>query len=402
MLRKSLVIAGLSTVLASGVVSPAVAAPQDFVGTWENTNSRTGGITRFIVSSRGRNLNIQVFGKCTPSDCNWGSTRLITYGSSVSDSNHLAATANYNQSFANTVLTLMLSGRQRDRISLQSFTQFTDRSNRENYLSQETFKRAANGARKPDLSVQISGLSTARAGDNIGSSLRLETKNTSRATAPGTTGRVNPDNGYMIDLVLSTDQRVPDGFANYSPNFSEDVLLQGGRISRTVDLAPGATRIYSREIASSGRIPRDTPTGRYWVCARIDPGKKVAESNEGNNVDCTQIQIRGTDASLSTPTQLSPADEAVFSRFPRTTTLRWSPVRGAASYSVEVDCYHCCRSNRWCTDVGRTWKVAENITNTRYTFDFVGAQPGRWRVWAVDNNGNASPKSEWRTFRYTR
>ncbi|MDJ0736667.1 MAG: CARDB domain-containing protein [Nostocaceae cyanobacterium] len=293
MLKKTLAIVGLSTVLACSLNSSAVAAPQDFVGTWKNTNSRTDGITRFIVRSRGRNrLNIQVFGQCYPNDCDWGSRRLITYGNNPSDRNHLAATANYNQSFANQVLTLRLVGSRRNRIRLQSFTRFTDRSNRENYVSQETFRRTTNGSRKPDLVVQISGPSRARAGDNIGSSVRVEAKNTGRATAPGTRGRVNPDNGYMIDLVLSTDRRVPSGFANYSPNFSEDVLLRGGRISRTVDLAPGATRIYSSEIARSGRIPRDTPTGRYWICARIDPGEKVAESNERNNLDCTQIRIR--------------------------------------------------------------------------------------------------------------
>jgi hypothetical protein len=36
------------------------------------------------------------------------------------------------------------------------------------------------------------------------------------------------------------------------------------------------------------------------------------------------------------------------------------------------------------------------------TFRFSGAQPGRWRVWAVDASGADGPKSEWREFRYTR
>jgi hypothetical protein len=37
-----------------------------------------------------------------------------------------------------------------------------------------------------------------------------------------------------------------------------------------------------------------------------------------------------------------------------------------------------------------------------YTFDFVGAQPGRWRVWALDKNGKPGQKSPWWTFHYTR
>ncbi|MBW2039980.1 MAG: hypothetical protein JRI46_10405 [Deltaproteobacteria bacterium] len=105
---------------------------------------------------------------------------------------------------------------------------------------------------------------------------------------------------------------------------------------------------------------------------------------------------------LSAPRQISPANGAVFTHFPRTTTLRWSAVPGAASYTVEIDCYNCCQANKWCTDVGRTWKVVTNLTTTSYTFDFVGAQPGRWRVWAVGAGGQKGPKTGWWEFRYTR
>lgn len=105
---------------------------------------------------------------------------------------------------------------------------------------------------------------------------------------------------------------------------------------------------------------------------------------------------------LTAPTQVSPPNGSVFGHFPRTTTLNWSPVNGAASYTVEVDCYQCCQANKWCTDVGQTWKVVPNITSTSYTFDFVGAQPGRWRVWAVGSGGAQGPKTGWWEFRYTR
>jgi hypothetical protein len=105
---------------------------------------------------------------------------------------------------------------------------------------------------------------------------------------------------------------------------------------------------------------------------------------------------------LSAPRQLSPANGAVFSHYPRTTTLRWSAISGAAKYTVEIDCYHCCQANKWCTDVGRTHKLVPNLRATTYTLNFVGAQPGRWRVWAVDTAGREGRKSDWREFRYTR
>jgi hypothetical protein len=142
----------------------------------------------------------------------------------------------------------------------------------------------------PDLVVKISGPPTANAGDDIGPLIKVLARNIGTATAPGTTGTLDPSNGFMIDVVLSTDMTVPSGFATFSPNFSEDALMQGGRISNTTDLAPGASKLY----ATGGGIPADTPTGSYYVCARIDSGGKVAELNERNNVSCSRIRIRGS------------------------------------------------------------------------------------------------------------
>ena len=81
--------------------------------------------------------------------------------------------------------------------------------------------------------------------------------------------------------------------------------------------------------------------------------------------------------------------------------LQWSAVPGATTYTVEIDCYQCCATGKWCTDVGKTWKLVANLRETNYTFDFVGAQPGRWRVWAVNAAGLESPKTGWWEFSYT-
>ena len=105
---------------------------------------------------------------------------------------------------------------------------------------------------------------------------------------------------------------------------------------------------------------------------------------------------------LPAPAQQSPRDGSRFSHVPRETTLQWAPVEGAVSYTVEIDCYQCCQRNAWCTDVGRTHRVQPSLRGTSYRFSFVGAQPGRWRVWAVDGNGKAGAKSSWWNFSYTR
>ena len=105
---------------------------------------------------------------------------------------------------------------------------------------------------------------------------------------------------------------------------------------------------------------------------------------------------------LPAPAVLSPKNGARFNKFPRSTILRWRPVKGASRYGVEIDCYNCCKAKRWCTDVKKTYKKAGSLSGTTYTFNFAGAQPGRWRVWALDRKGRPGKKSAWQNFRYTR
>ena len=69
-------------------------------------------------------------------------------------------------------------------------------------------------------------------------------------------------------------------------------------------------------------------------------------------------------------------------------------VPGAASYRFE-----------WTHESAGAWSdpspgitVKDPVAN----FQFVGAQPGQWRVWAVDASGQEGAKSEWREFRYPR
>lgn len=121
------------------------------------------------------------------------------------------------------------------------------------------------------------------------------------------------------------------------------------------------------------------------------------DDSEEKRTEIITVEVAG----LTAPLQLSPADGTVFDHYPRTTTLQWSPVSGAANYAVEIDCYHCCQIDAWCTDIGQVWQVVPRISTTSHTFDFVGAQPGRWRVWAVDAKGQVGPQSGWWEFRYT-
>lgn len=119
------------------------------------------------------------------------------------------------------------------------------------------------------------------------------------------------------------------------------------------------------------------------------PGTEVCEVM----MDVASVLVEATfePLLLSAPAPLSPADGAVFGNYPRSTTLTWEAVPGASAYIVEVEY----------DGGGWTPYRLETLTGTSFTFDFVGMQPGRWRVWALDEDGAEGDKSPWRVFEYT-
>jgi hypothetical protein len=105
------------------------------------------------------------------------------------------------------------------------------------------------------------------------------------------------------------------------------------------------------------------------------------------------------DPSLSAPKLISPADGAVFDIYPRRTTCQWEPSPGAVSYIFEWDYNY---NGVWDAEAKKRPGAVFPVTGTQYTFDFVGAQLGRWRVWPISATGQRGAPSEWRTFRYRR
>jgi hypothetical protein len=108
---------------------------------------------------------------------------------------------------------------------------------------------------------------------------------------------------------------------------------------------------------------------------------------------------------LPAPVLLSPADRVEFRIFPRHTTLEWQPVEGAAYYLVEIDvCDGRDRELRECVNPApfSTTRILGpvKVEGATYEFNFVGRQPGRWRIWAVDSKGQEGFKSPWRLFFY--
>ncbi len=133
--------------------------------------------------------------------------------------------------------------------------------------------------------------------------------------------------------------------------------------------------------------------GLVWAIGTFMPGCDDGDTTTTTTVAPGTTTTTGA-AALVAPTQISPANGLSISHFPRTTTLVWSSVAGAAKYGVETQ-----------YDDAGTWKALSagtaTPTNPTLTFDFIGAQKGRWRVWAIDSSNIDGPKTGWFEFTYT-
>ncbi len=124
--------------MCSGLIitTSAYAMPADFIGTWVNVYPGTRGIVRAVITP---DMNIRMYGACSPTPCDNGLAPITTYGRSVSDLNHRAAIAKYDFSFKEVDVVLKLNGRS--FLNLEHFNKFTDGSNRQNYFMGEMMRK---------------------------------------------------------------------------------------------------------------------------------------------------------------------------------------------------------------------------------------------------------------------
>lgn len=143
----------------------------------------------------------------------------------------------------------------------------------------------------------------------------------------------------------------------------------------TVWLSSDATKIQVSPIVTDGRFSRVTA---------IIGGENIAG---GADASLTSVLITGNPG----PSLL--VNSFAFDIFPRTTTLVWNAVAGAVSYEVVTEFGNASATDPFCTvpaDCG-LWTVqvaGSTVTSSlTFTFDFVGSQPGRWRVFARNAAG---------------
>ncbi len=149
-------------------------------------------------------------------------------------------------------------------------------------------------------------------------------------------------------------------------------------------------------------VPAGTAAGVYYLGAILDPEAQLPDTNRSDNAAASTMVI-GVGVPVSdvteAPTPLAPPDRALFDVYPRVIELDWTDVGGAMSYDVQVDGGDLWAEPHW-WDTTSGWFVWEEriVATSGWTTDFVGAQPGRWRVRGLDARGVAGPASAWQVF----
>ena len=107
-------------------------------GTWHNTDKKTRGIVKLVISAGGGGggLTVRAFGACAPSPCDWGEAAGQAFSSGAAEREGMAFTVTFDFNFMETSLAVYLKG---GILVLDSFNTFKDGSGRFNYFSREFF-----------------------------------------------------------------------------------------------------------------------------------------------------------------------------------------------------------------------------------------------------------------------
>jgi methionine-rich copper-binding protein CopC len=104
---------------------------------------------------------------------------------------------------------------------------------------------------------------------------------------------------------------------------------------------------------------------------------------------------------LPAPTLISPENGAQINDYPRNITLTWSAVPGARKYLVEI--MACSSTNpENCFSHPMLEKNTRESLKNSYSFEFIGMQPGKWRVFPMTADNQMGTPSEWWTFTCTK
>ncbi|MCK9441920.1 MAG: hypothetical protein M0Q13_10935 [Methanothrix sp.] len=118
-----------------------LAGMAQFAGSWTNVDANTAGITNLDIAVMGNNAQVQAWGKCHPTDCDWGTVQAQAFAPDVSSdilSGADTLIAVFDAGFSETTLVIKPAG---NRLKVDSYDRFKDNSGRSNYLASYTFQK---------------------------------------------------------------------------------------------------------------------------------------------------------------------------------------------------------------------------------------------------------------------
>jgi len=109
---------------------------EPWTGTWTNTDANTNSTTRLVVTRNEGKLIVHGFGKCHPTDCDWGTTGL--HICQVQPNDGPVGFASWDAKFKDHHIVLRLTD---EKLVVESFDIYKDQSGRRNRSRTETFAK---------------------------------------------------------------------------------------------------------------------------------------------------------------------------------------------------------------------------------------------------------------------
>lgn len=253
-------------VLGAGAAHAAV---NDFVGQWTNQDTSTNDITRVTVTRTGGTLRLNVFGRCSPSDCDWGAVNATAFASTAAgnvDNDADIVMATYTQGFARKTVLLRLNG---SNIAYEVFTEFTDSSGRSNYHTSGRLQRARDGVRIPGGRIP---------GGLIPGGVLTPSPALSEDCVSFTPGALRVQNVGGRWKIVEGSHYVADFGANRAAaEQGLAIILRYGFTSQCFVARPNAQMTYWRR---GDHVP-NLPTGAGEDCLAVNPANVEARNVSG-------------------------------------------------------------------------------------------------------------------------
>ena len=117
-----------------------------YLGEWTNINTETGGITRIVIWQDSDGLKVEAWGKCLPTDCDWGAVPVHKIAGSVDILKNAGRFdylfAIWSFAFKDTYVNFKLSDDPEPKLIVTDISIFKDKSKRPDYGLQEAFRKA--------------------------------------------------------------------------------------------------------------------------------------------------------------------------------------------------------------------------------------------------------------------